>query len=92
MLKFDNWPENLPREDLIRLLRGYAKECHYVEQIIADVIPEDYPLTDWEPGFPADGILPAQERAIGDATPTSMAMHAASKIRDLQKQIVDRGV
>jgi NTP pyrophosphatase (non-canonical NTP hydrolase) len=75
--RFVNWPENLPREELIRLARGYAAECHQVEQIIAAAFPAEFPLGDGE-------ALPTHERATGDHTPTTMAMRAARAISELR--------
>lgn len=57
MSVFENWPENLPREDLVRLLRGYATEYWRAEQALAGLFPDRYPLGDGE-------VIPADERVV----------------------------
>lgn len=77
--KFRDWPENLPREDLIRLLRGYAGECRHVEQNIAAAFPDEYPL--------GDGVyVPRDQRVVIDEGADEMSLRAASAITDLRAE------
>jgi len=75
--KWDNYPHNLPRETLIRRVKGHAAECANVEQILAEAMPELFGL--------GDGLdYPAELRAIGEHTPTTMAMTAKAEIERLR--------
>lgn len=77
MSKFDNWPENLPREDLIRLLRGFSTECFKIEQVLAATMPELYPL--------GDGVnVPSDQRVVVDATAMSLAVDVVEEIKRLR--------
>lgn len=75
--KFADWPENLPREDLIRLLRGYADMARRVEQIIADAFPDQYPLGDGD-------VLPSDQRLVIDEDAVAMAEKAVVEIERLR--------
>lgn len=78
--KFTDWPENLPREELIRLLRGYAWKDHQAAQIIATAFPDEYPLGDGE-------IIPADERVVFDEDSIAMAEKAAGEINRLRTEV-----
>lgn len=75
--KFKDWPENLPREDLVRLLRGYANECRHVEQNIAAAFPDQYPLGDGE-------YVPRNQRVVIDESADDMSLMAAEAITALR--------
>lgn len=78
--KFKDWPENLPREDLVRLLRGYAGMCMRVEQCIAEAFPDQFPLGDGE-DFPAD------QRLVVDQDAEAMADLAIREIVTLRVKV-----
>lgn len=81
--KFTDWPENLPREELIRLLRGYAWKDHQAAQIIATAFPDEYPLGDGE-------IIPADERVVFDEDSIAMAEKAVAKIDQLRASVYSK--
>ena len=75
--RWDSYPHNLPRETLIRHVKGHAAECANVEQILAEAMPELFGL--------GDGVdYPAELGAIGEHTPTTMAMTAKAEIERLR--------
>lgn len=77
--RFKNWPENLPREDLVRFTREFANELRRVEQTIAEAFPDEFPLGDGE-NFPAD-----QRLVEFDAS--EMASKAVDEIKLLRSYI-----
>lgn len=80
--KFKDWPENLPREDLVRLLRGYANECNHVVQNIAAAFPDRYPLGDGE-------NVPREQRVVIDESADDMSLMAAEEITELRAELSD---
>lgn len=76
--KFANWPENLPREDLVRLLRGYANVARKVEQTIAASFPDEFPLGDGD-------IVPVDERVVIDHDAVAMAEKAVAELDRLRE-------
>lgn len=75
--KFANWPENLPREDLIRLLRGFANLARKVEQTIAAAFPDEYPLGDGD-------IIPSDQRIVVDGDALLMAEKVVAEVARLR--------
>lgn len=73
-MNFENWPENLPRAELVRLLRGFASEAVEVEKLLG--IALGYPLGDGE-------VCPDDQPVVGEHTPVTLAMQAADRIREL---------
>jgi hypothetical protein len=76
--RFKDWPENLPREELIRLLRGYCGELLKVEQMLASLFPDMYPLGDGE-------VVPVDYRETGEATPEILAAQTVAEVSRLRR-------
>lgn len=73
---FKDWPENLPREDLVRLLRGYANECRKTEQILGAAFPGEFPLGDGK-------NFPTGHRLV-EVDASEIATKAVAEIRRLR--------
>jgi len=76
--RYLDWPSNLTRSELVNLLRGYATEARDIEFILGQALgmPIDH---DGEAG-------PAGWPAIGDHTAVTLAMAAATRIRELDEK------
>lgn len=77
--RFKDWPENLPRDDLVRFTREFAKELRRVEQTIAEAFPDEFPLGDGE-------SFPTSQRLV-ELDASEMASKAVGEIKLLRSYI-----